>query len=415
MLRFRSMKNGDRSIISINDNCNRLDKKFLHFDATAYNGNGTGHGNVGGLRKWDSSSLSSGVSSGDLSSPCDCNDNEDNKMLSNGDDLCESYYVSQVCRSCHTVKALYSGLLGWSSIIAHNSTMCVCVWESPITSFVNVLLWNVPLRLHRPIVVNSRYIKWALHGIPCQAGNMRICAHLRWHFCCCCKMSTTECHVMLLFSGVLLKRLGLPQHHLPVYIPLHKILWHFPIHPANNVLSWFIFRMFGCCCCCCKCILLFCHLCISLKWYSIYYVIVSSRHTHNSHTLTHNALFSVLSFFATFEQDILEKIRECGSSVTYYGGRVLNNHHSTGASPISKAIMREIHNGDSICGVCQPHNCPQRNKLFTSFCGSDNSNSHLGKSWFCILAIHLIRCQIQLKSRRFWEIAWNLFVQSPPT
>lgn len=128
MLRFRSMKNGDRSIISINDNCNRLDKKFLHFDATAYNGNGTGHGNVGGLRKWDSSSLSSGVSSGDLSSPCDCNDNEDNKMLSNGDDLCESYYVSQVCRSCHTVKALYSGLLGWSSIIAHNSKQCVCVW-----------------------------------------------------------------------------------------------------------------------------------------------------------------------------------------------------------------------------------------------------------------------------------------------
>lgn len=314
------------------------------------------------------------------------------------------YQMAMTCAS-HTMLARYVGhvILSkpytpafWGEVLSsHTIQQCVCVWESPITSFVNVLLWNVPLRLHRPIVVNSRYIKWALHGIPCQAGNMRICAHLRWHFCCCCKMSTTECHVMLLFSGVLLKRLGLPQHHLPVYIPLHKILWHFPIHPANNVLSWFIFRMFGCCCC--KCILLFCHLCISLKWYSIYYVIVSSRHTHNSHTLTHNALFSVLSFFATFEQDILEKIRECGSSVTYYGGRVLNNHHSTGASPISKAIMREIHNGDSICGVCQPHNCPQRNKLFTSFCGSDNSNSHLGKSWFCILAIHLIRCQIQLK------------------
>lgn len=55
-------------------------------------------------RKWDSVSLSSGVSSGNLSSPCDCNDNDDNgeqkDMYSSEenlcDDMCDTYYVSQV-------------------------------------------------------------------------------------------------------------------------------------------------------------------------------------------------------------------------------------------------------------------------------------------------------------------------------
>lgn len=88
-------------------------------------------------------------------------------------------------------------------------------------------------------------------------------------------------------------------------------------------------------------------------------------------------LIHSLVSFHPFLQDILEKIRECGSSVTYYGGRVLNNH-SQGVSPIAKAIMREIHSEDNICGVCQPHNCPHSSKLFTSFCTADN-NSHLGK------------------------------------
>lgn len=109
MLRLRAMKTG----IILNDDCKGHDKKFLHFNATSCNGNNGSNGvngngaNGNGLRKWDSSSLSSGVSSGDLSSPCDCNDNEDNKMLSNGDDLCESYYVSQVCGSCHIYYYLY--------------------------------------------------------------------------------------------------------------------------------------------------------------------------------------------------------------------------------------------------------------------------------------------------------------------
>uniref|UniRef100_A0A182FC58 Uncharacterized protein n=2 Tax=Anopheles albimanus TaxID=7167 RepID=A0A182FC58_ANOAL len=55
-------------------------------------------------------------------------------------------------------------------------------------------------------------------------------------------------------------------------------------------------------------------------------------------------------------QDVLEKIRECGSTVTYYGGRVLdkrNEHIST----MTRAIMREIRGQDRKCGMCQPHNC----------------------------------------------------------
>lgn len=38
--------------------------------------------------------------------------------------------------------------------------------------------------------------------------------------------------------------------------------------------------------------------------------------------------------------DILKKIRECGTSVTYYGGKVLNS--KTTVSPMTKAIMEEI-------------------------------------------------------------------------
>lgn len=80
---------------------------ILHENINRFNGNDGAngkHGNVGGsgfvcsrIKKWDSSSLSSGISSGDLSSPCECND--DNKMLlshDSGNGLSESYYVSQV-------------------------------------------------------------------------------------------------------------------------------------------------------------------------------------------------------------------------------------------------------------------------------------------------------------------------------
>lgn len=89
----------------------------------------------------------------------------------------------------------------------------------------------------------------------------------------------------------------------------------------------------------------------------------------------------MILFFGTHAhtQDILEKIRECGSSVTYYGGRVLNNQ-SPEVSPMTKAIMREIHSDDNVCEVCQPNKCPHNSKIFTSFCGRGADSKHLGKT-----------------------------------
>uniref|UniRef100_A0A182KE90 Uncharacterized protein n=1 Tax=Anopheles christyi TaxID=43041 RepID=A0A182KE90_9DIPT len=55
-------------------------------------------------------------------------------------------------------------------------------------------------------------------------------------------------------------------------------------------------------------------------------------------------------------QDVLEKIRECGSTVTYYGGRVLDKR-TEHISTMTRAIMREIRGQDRQCGVCQPHGC----------------------------------------------------------
>lgn len=51
-----------------------------------------------GIKKWDSSSLSSGISSGDLSSPCECGENSRFSSEENlcDDELCESQFVSQV-------------------------------------------------------------------------------------------------------------------------------------------------------------------------------------------------------------------------------------------------------------------------------------------------------------------------------
>lgn len=102
-LLFRSMKkNNERNMLD-----KTMDGKYLTLET--YNGNGGNrHGNGGGtgivcsrIKKWDSSSLSSGISSGDLSSPCDCNDNDDAKLIANdgANELCESYYVSQVSHS----------------------------------------------------------------------------------------------------------------------------------------------------------------------------------------------------------------------------------------------------------------------------------------------------------------------------
>ncbi|CAF4901508.1 unnamed protein product [Pieris macdunnoughi] len=55
--------------------------------------------------------------------------------------------------------------------------------------------------------------------------------------------------------------------------------------------------------------------------------------------------------------DILKKIRECGTSVTYYGGKVLNSKTGSNVSPMTKAIMDEIkslqRNCSADCYSCQ--------------------------------------------------------------
>lgn len=111
-LLFRSM-NANAADGKMIAGCKNMDGKYLTLeafngscrqgDADANNANGNGGGGGGGgfvcgrIKKWDSTSLSSGISSGDLSSPCDCNDNDDAKLSNRNDnELCESYYVSQV-------------------------------------------------------------------------------------------------------------------------------------------------------------------------------------------------------------------------------------------------------------------------------------------------------------------------------
>lgn len=80
--------NGTRS----NEKLRRKALRYLTIDTSFANG----------AKKWDSSSVSSGISSGELSSPCECNDHDDSKEVYSseeniyGYDMCESYYVSQV-------------------------------------------------------------------------------------------------------------------------------------------------------------------------------------------------------------------------------------------------------------------------------------------------------------------------------
>lgn len=55
--------------------------------------------------------------------------------------------------------------------------------------------------------------------------------------------------------------------------------------------------------------------------------------------------------------DILKKIRDCGTSITYYGGKVLNSKTGSTVSPMTKAIMEEIKglqkNCSRDCYLCQ--------------------------------------------------------------
>ncbi|ENN80152.1 hypothetical protein YQE_03416, partial [Dendroctonus ponderosae] len=55
-------------------------------------------------------------------------------------------------------------------------------------------------------------------------------------------------------------------------------------------------------------------------------------------------------------EDILEKIREYGTTVTYYGGRVVNQHN--GQPILTKVIMEEIKNNEKRCMEC--NSCRRR-------------------------------------------------------
>lgn len=60
--------------------------------------------------------------------------------------------------------------------------------------------------------------------------------------------------------------------------------------------------------------------------------------------------------------DVLEKIRECGSTVTYYGGRVVDKKFDK-RNLMTKTIMKEIRGGDKKCNACQPNNCPTDDEI----------------------------------------------------
>lgn len=91
------------SVKATADNLRKKALRHLTID-TSFGGVGSSSGSGGGHeRRWDSASMSSGISSGELSSPCECNDHMDEQkdMFSSeenicDDELCESYYVSQV-------------------------------------------------------------------------------------------------------------------------------------------------------------------------------------------------------------------------------------------------------------------------------------------------------------------------------
>nr|CAH7749820.1 unnamed protein product [Callosobruchus chinensis] len=94
-------------------------------------------------------------------------------------------------------------------------------------------------------------------------------------------------------------------------------------------------------------------------------------------------------------EDILEKIRECGSTVTYYGGRVVKQNSSQPL--LTKAIMEEIQNNEKRCNECK--NCI-RNSC------DDNQESFMGmkfrilKSNSCSSRLELVGTESLQESRR---------------
>ncbi|XP_053687041.1 protein javelin [Sabethes cyaneus] len=77
-------------------------------------------------------------------------------------------------------------------------------------------------------------------------------------------------------------------------------------------------------------------------------------------------------------QDVLEKIRECGSTVTYYGGRVVDKKGEH-VSTMTKAIMKEIRGQErKICQVCQPQGCRAEQRRHSSSHQSSTKLDGLG-------------------------------------
>lgn len=88
----------------INENLRKKALRYLTIDTSA--------------TKWDSASMSSGVSSGELSSPCEYNEREERKESFSSteenmcnDDMCESHFVSQVCTTTNSMNSVFSQFL----------------------------------------------------------------------------------------------------------------------------------------------------------------------------------------------------------------------------------------------------------------------------------------------------------------
>ncbi|XP_055841109.1 protein javelin isoform X2 [Episyrphus balteatus] len=92
-------------------------------------------------------------------------------------------------------------------------------------------------------------------------------------------------------------------------------------------------------------------------------------------------------------EDVLEKIRECGSTVTYYGGRVMmHSPPATGATlriPRSKIEFLT-------CNSCQPNECPHKDQLHDQLLAQQNYTGikfKLVKSNSCSSRLELIGTQ----------------------
>lgn len=71
-------------------------------------------------------------------------------------------------------------------------------------------------------------------------------------------------------------------------------------------------------------------------------------------------------------EDVLQKIRECGTSVTYYGGKVLNKKNGGLLNPMTRVIMEEI-KGNQV-RECTCKKSSQSSSRKSSYCSDNDSN-----------------------------------------